>query len=56
MAVRAKEIRLERRKQRKQVLDVYRIPPLSGIHNLIRPINVSQVTINITGFVVVCIE
>jgi len=40
MLVRAKEIRLERRKQNKQVLDIYRIPPLSEIHNLIRPINV----------------
>jgi hypothetical protein len=56
MLERAKEIRLERRKPNKQVPDIYLIPPLSEIHNLIRPINVWQVTINITGFVVVCIK
>jgi hypothetical protein len=40
MLVRAKEIRLERRKQNKQILDIYLIPPISEIHNLIQPINV----------------
>jgi hypothetical protein len=34
MLVRAKEIRLERGKQNKQVLDIYLVPPLSEIHNL----------------------
>jgi hypothetical protein len=56
MLIRTKEIRLERRKQSKRVLDIYLIPPLSEIYNLIRQINVWQVSINVTCFVVVCIK
>jgi hypothetical protein len=56
MLVTTKEIRLECTKQKKQLLDIYLIPPVSEIHNWIRPINVWQVAINITGFVVVYIK